>query len=183
LLQGQILAQAGLETGRRHTLSLQCRSVTFRRELAVDLEGVDRADRAPNGVVAGEQTFLVGFHEQQLLVDKIIEDSLACFRRIQHLGIELRPHLPAQTVLLFPHRLLELLLRDLDIANPGHVVSGTRVADVGLHAEKGKWQGNQHQKNLDNLFVVANCIKHERKNPSDTFKTANGGSPKAAMIP
>ena len=148
-----------------------------------NFEGIDRADGAPDGIVAGEQAHLVSFQKQQLLVDEVVKDRLVRFRSIQHLGVELRPHLGAQSILLLTLRLLKLLMTDLDVADLGHRITSTSIAYVRFHAEKGERQRNQHQKDLDEFLVVANCIKHERKNPSDTFKTTNGSSPKAAMIP
>ena len=183
LLQCQILTQARLESRRRHALPAQCRLVAFRNEFSVDLEGVDCSDRAPDSLVTGKQSHPVRFKEQQLLVDQIIENHLTRFRGVQHLGVELLSHLGAQSILLFTQSLLELLRTNFDVANLGHRIPGARVAHVRFHTKKGEWQRNQDQKYLDDLLVVANCIKHERKNPSDTFKTTNGGSPKAAMIP
>jgi hypothetical protein len=128
------------------------------------------------------RTSPVRFQRQQLLVDEVIEDRLARFRRVEKLGIDL-PRLRPQALLLLAHGLLELLLADLGVADPGHRVPGSRIAHVGIDAEEGERQRDQRQKDLDDLLVVANCVKHERKNPSDTFKTTNRGSPERAMIP
>jgi len=159
LLQCQILAQTRLETGWRHSLSTQHRFIAFLREFSIDLEGIDPADRAADRAVAGEQTFLTRFQRQQLLVYEVIEYRLACFRGVEDLWIDL-PHLRPQALLLLTHGLLELLLADLDIADLGHRVPGSRIAHVGIDTEKGERQRDQRQKYLDDFLVVANCVKH-----------------------
>ena len=178
LLQRQILTQLGLETGRRHALATQGRFVTLTGKLAVDLEAVDAADGAADRIVAGEHTHLVRFQHQQALVDQIVEHGLARHRIVEHLRIQLTAHLGTQALLLVPQCLLELLLGNLDVADFGNVVTGAGIADVGLDTEKGEWQCDQRQKDLDDALVVTDCVEHERKNPSIAFRPAGSPQPK-----
>ena len=89
-------------------------------------------------------------------------------RIVEQLGVKLA-HLGTQALLLVAQCLLKLLLGHFDIAYLGDVVSRTGIADIGFNTEKGKGQRDQRQKNLDDLLVVPDCVKHERKNPSDTI--------------
>ena len=70
-----------------------------------------------------------------------------------------------------------------DVATIGDVTARTCVAHVRVNAKEGKRQGDQRQKNLDDSFVIADCVEHEEKNPSSAFKKAITACPKGRMIP
>jgi hypothetical protein len=61
--------------------------------------------------------------------------------------------------------LLELLLGDLDVADGSDITAGTGIAHVGIDTEESEGQCDQREKDLDDSFVVADCVEHEQKNP------------------
>jgi hypothetical protein len=183
LLQRQVLAQLGFETGRRHALGTQGGLVAFVGETAVDIEGLDAKDGLADRLVADEHPVLVRFEHQQALVDQVIEDGLARFRRLEQLGIVLVAELCAQAVLLIAQRFLELLLVDLQIADFCHVSGRTRVTDIGLEAEESEGDGDQTKNGLGDDLVIADCVEHEEKVLRGRSGRQRRTCQKSAMIP
>jgi hypothetical protein len=159
------------------TLGFQHRLVAFVGELAIDLEGLDADDRLATAASPATRRLFEASSSSTRWLIQVVEDGLTGLRAVEQAGVELGAELGAQTFLLVAQRLLELLRRDLDIADAGDVVAGAGIADVGLDAEKGEGQRDQRQKDLDDLLVVADCVEHERENPSDAFTTASPGLP------
>ena len=110
-----------------------------------------------------------------MAIDQFINNRLASRRCIEQLRIDL---LGTQAIFFFSHRLLKLLLGNLEVADCGDIAARTHTANVGINAKKSKGQRNQGQENLDDSFIVADCVEHEEKNPSESFKKARQSPPK-----
>ncbi len=94
------------------------------------------------------------------LRDQTIEHGLPDLGIVQHVLRNIAPELLAQTLLLLPQGIFQFRLGNLDIAHLGDDVHTTRIIDKGLDAEEGKWQRDQHQKNLDDFAVFLYEFKH-----------------------
>jgi hypothetical protein len=67
--------------------------------------------------------------------------------------------LGAHPVLLFAHRQLQVLLRNLAAPHGGQLRVDRRIAYIGLDAPESERQRDQGKKNLGDFLVVADDIK------------------------
>ena len=162
LLQREILAQLGFELLLRHALRTQHGLVARERELAILLERRDGGNNLGQRRISYLQVAFIGLDHEQALIDQRVEHRVPHSRRIHHLGLEGGAKRLAHLVLALAQRLLELLHGNLGAAHAGHVVPDPGIAHIGIDAEEGEGERNQTQENLNDTFIVAYGVEHDR---------------------
>ena len=177
LLQAHVDRLRGFKLHRRLPKLRQTLHVQLLRKTPVLLEGRFRSNQLAQVFGQRHQPLVLRILHQQAAAHEVFHHRGAKRGGVDQLG-QLRaafaPKLAAQPLLGVAQGGVELLRGDFQMADFGDFPVARRGGEIGVQAEDGKRQGQNHQNDLGDAGIVADDIKHGHGKQLPERRTGGG---------